>query len=230
MYKLILTALLLTVDLDAHAENTVPNELNSIDRSSDLISVSGKLSTLGLGVEAGFPITPSLSGRFGLNTFSYNFNKVTALNGQSTTYNGNLNLQTLQALADWHPFESNFRFTSGLVYNNSRFTGKAEPTGGIIVLGGTQYTVGSASVNATVDFNKLAPYIGFGWAKSAKRSKFSFTSDFGILFAGTPKTNVSAVDFNASAADIANANASLKDSLGNLKYYPVVSLGFGYSF
>ncbi len=201
-------------------------------------TVDGKISTLGFGVEAAFPMTESVDARIGFNAFNYSFNKVTASNGQSTTYNGNLDMQSFQALADWHPWQSSFRVSGGLVYNNNKFNGTAQPTGGIIYLGGSCYgsgpgckiTVGSASVDATVDFNKIAPYLGIGWGRTPKNTGLSFTSDIGILYAGTPNTNVTAVGFNANAADIANANASLKDSLNNFKLYPVISLGIGYSF
>jgi len=193
-------------------------------------TVNGKISSLGLGLEAAFPVTQSVDARIGLNGFNYSFNKVTSSNGQSTTYNGNLDMQSLQALADWHPWQSSFRLTGGLVYNNNKFSGTAQPTGGVIYLGGTPYTVGAASVNATVDFNKIAPYLGIGWGRTPKNSGFSFTSDIGVLYAGTPNTSVTAVNFIASSSDIANANASLKDALNSFKFYPVVSIGIGYSF
>ena len=141
-------------------------------------------------------------------------------------------MQSLQALADWHPWKSSFRVSGGLVYNNNKFDGKAYPTGGILVLGGNQqkYTVGDAHVDATVDFNKIAPYLGIGWGRTPKNTGLSFTSDLGILYAGTPKTSLTTVDFNANATDLANANAALKDSLNGYRFYPLISVGIGYSF
>ena len=200
-------------------------------------TINGKVSTLGLGVEAAFPVTQSVDARIGVNGFHYTFNKATTSNGQSTTYNGNLDMQSLQALADWHPWQSSFRVTGGLVYNNNQFKGTAQPTGGKLYLGGSCYgvspciiTVGDAHVDATVDFDKIAPYLGIGWGRAAKKSGLSFTSDVGVLYAGTPKTNLTTVDFNATAADLASANAALKDSLNGYKFYPIVSIGIGYSF
>jgi len=199
-------------------------------------TVNGKISTLGLGVEAEFPLTQSVEARVGLNGFNYSFSKVTTSNGQSTSYTGTLNMQSLQAMADWHPWQSSFRVTGGIVYNNNTFKGTAQPTGGKLYLGGSCYgvspciiTVGDAHVDATVDFNKIAPYLGIGWGRTPRNTRLSFTSDLGVLYAGTPKTNLTTVDFTASVSDLASANAALKDSL-NYKFYPIVSVGIGYSF
>ena len=214
MKKHILAVALSALTLPAYADTTV----------------NGKVSTLGLGVEAAFPVTETVDGRIGVNGFNYTFNKVTSSNGNSTTYNGNLDMQSLQAMTDWHPWQSSFRVTGGLVYNNNKYSGTAQPTNGIIYLGGTPYNFAGASVNATVDFNKIAPYLGIGWGRTLKNSGFSFTSDIGVLYAGTPNTSVTPVNFIATPSDIANANASLKDALNSFKFYPLVSVGIGYSF
>jgi hypothetical protein len=195
-------------------------------------TVNGKISTLGLGAEAAFPVTQSIDARIGVNTFNYNFNKSIASGTATTNYNGKLDLQSLQALADWHPMAGSFRVSGGLVYNNNKFNMTALPgAGSTFDVGGTARTISAGeSVNASVDFNKVAPYLGIGWGRTPKNSGLSFTSDFGILFQGSPKGNVTTNVAGASAADIARANTDLNSSLKNFKMYPVVSIGIGYTF
>lgn len=217
MKKIMLALTLAALALPAYADTTV----------------NGKLSTLGLGVEAAFPMTPSVDARIGLNTYKYGFDKATTSNGSTTNYSGDLKLQSLQAMADWHPWESSFRMSGGLVYNNNEFTMAGQAIGGIINIGGNPYSATGAAVNATVDFNKIAPYLGIGWGRTPKNTGLSFTSDIGVMFQGSPKSNITTTGIPVTAAltaDTARANADLKDALKSFKFYPVVSVGIGYSF
>ncbi len=194
-------------------------------------TVNGKISTLGLGAEAAFPVTSSVDARIGINSYNYNFNKSTNSNGLATNYNGKLDLQSLQALADWHPMEGSFRVSGGLVYNNNKFSLTALPSAGQVSVGGTNYTIGAGqSVNAAVDFNKVAPYLGIGWGRTPKNTGLSFTSDIGLLFQGSPKGSVTTNVTGVTAASLAQANADLNSSLKNFKIYPVISFGIGYTF
>ncbi|TXT23050.1 MAG: outer membrane protein domain-containing protein [Gallionellaceae bacterium] len=213
MKKIVLAAALFALAPQAYADTTV----------------NGKISTLGLGVEAAFPITQSVDARIGFNTYKYSFDKAVTSGGATANYNGDLKLQSLQALADWHPWEGSFRLSGGLVYNNNKFdmtatSGTFNNVGAPVAMAAGEY------VNATVDFDKVAPYLGIGWGRTPKNTGLSFTSDIGVMFQGTPKGAVTTNIGAATAADIANANASLNDSLKNFKIYPVLSIGIGYTF
>lgn len=213
MKKIVLAAALSALTLPAYADTTV----------------NGKLSTLGLGVEAAFPMTQSVDTRIGLNTYKYGFNKSVTSGTATANYVGNLNLQSLQALVDWHPWEGGFRVSGGLVYNNNKFSMTA--TSGTFNNAGVPVAMAPGEyVNATVDFNKVAPYLGIGWGRTPKNTGLSFTSDIGVIFQGTPNGTVTTNIAAATAADKANANASLNDSLKNFNIYPVISIGVGYTF
>lgn len=127
MKKIILAVTLAALALPAYADTTV----------------NGKASTLGLGVEAAFPMTHSIDGRIGFNTFKYSISSTSTSNGFTTNYTGDLNLKSLEALADWHPFEGSFCMSGGLVYNNNKFNLIAVPTSGTVNIGGTTYSISS---------------------------------------------------------------------------------------
>lgn len=200
------------------------------------LTVNGKLSTLGSGLEVAFPlpVLTSTDARFGFNTFSYGFQQTTTSGGNSTDYDGDLNLQSLQALVDWHPFAGSFRMSGGVVYNGNKFSMTARPTNGqIAVGGGTYFPAGNAAVNATVDFSKVVPYLGFGFGRTPKNTGLSFTSDIGIMFQGSPNATVTTTgipDAGNLAADTAQAKADLEAALKNFTVYPVISFGIGYTF
>jgi hypothetical protein len=188
------------------------------------------LSTLGYGLGIAFPMTDSIAGRVGFNQFNKNIDKTS---GQ-VNYTGDLKLSSFDVLADWHPFNGVSHLTAGLMYNNNKFALTAVPSGGNITINGHTYpssVVGT--MTAAVDFNKVAPYLGFGWSGQAKNTGFSFKSDFGILFQGKPKSTVicsNPTNDPTLAADCNVAQTTLSDDLKNYRYYPVISLGIGYAF
>ena len=179
--------------------------------------VEARISTLGYGLGLGFQATDSVVARVGFNQFSKTYSTTSG----AVNYNGNLKLSSADLLADWHLFGGVTHLTAGLVYNNN----KVEMTSvGQYTLNGTAYT---GTLNSSVTFNKVAPYLGFGWSGQPKNSGFSFNSDFGVLFQGQPKASVSG---SGNAAADATAQADLENSLKNFRYYPVISVGIAYAF
>ena len=179
--------------------------------------IEAHLSTLGYGLGVGFQATDSVVARVGFNQFSKTY---TTTSG-SVNYNGNLKLSSADLLADWHLFGGVTHLTAGLVYNNN----KIEMTSvGNYTLNGNNYT---GTLNSSVTFNKVAPYLGFGWSGQAKNKGLSFNSDFGVLFQGQPKASVTG---SGNAAADATAQADLENSLKNFRYYPVISIGIAYAF
>lgn len=199
------------------------------------VTANGKISTLGLGAEVALPLAESVDARLGFNTFNRDFNKSTVTQGLPTDYTGKLELSSMVVLADWHPAANAFRVSGGLLFNNNKFTLTGVPAASTINIGGIAYPVpAGAAVNGQVDFNKVAPYLGIGWGRTPGNSGWSFSSDIGIVFQGTPKSNITTTNipdvYGTLASDVAQANADLQDALKNFNIYPVVSIGFGYTF
>jgi hypothetical protein len=200
--------------------------------SSDL-SLTGKIGTLGLGAELDIALTDSLGARIGLNAFTYKYNA----NSSTVNYDFNLKLQTVSALADWYPFdESSFRTSVGVMYNNNKVSLNGQPTGGTYTINGNPYSAGAiSSLQDEITFNKLAPYIGIGWGKPAPTNQgWGMTTDFGVLFQGSPKTNLTVTCTGIgpcpTATDIAAENNKLQNDLSNFKFWPVASIGITYQW
>lgn len=179
------------------------------------------LSTLGYGAEVAVPVSENLAARVGLNQFSKSFSTsvATTVGGTPTSinYTGNLKLSTTELLVDWHPFSGITHITAGLMLNNN----KIEVLGSEATTGGT--------VNGAITFNKTAPYLGFGWSGRASQTGFSFKSDFGILFQGSPVVALSSTNATLNA-QLATEQANLNSKLSGYKNYPVISVGIGYAF
>ncbi len=179
------------------------------------------VSTLGYGLDVGFQAADSsVVTRVGLNQFS----KTYTTTSNSVNYEGKLKLSSADLLLDWHLFNGVTHLTTGLVYNNNKVD---LTSNGSYTINGFLYT---GTMNSTVTFNKVAPYLGFGWSGQAKNSGLSFKSDFGVLFQGKPKSTLTSGAGGPTGTDLAKAQSDLDDSLKNFRYYPVISFGIGYAF
>lgn len=186
-------------------------------------------SSIGAGVGVAIPLSENVAGRLSLSKLDYNFQT----SQDQINYDATFKLGSVAALADWHVFGGVTHLTAGLIFNNNDFTMTATPAGGGFTINGTFYPTSSIStLNATVTFNKVAPYLGFGWSGRASKTGFSFKSDIGVMFIGSPKSELSVTGSSAGAAanDVAAAQAKLDQDLEAIKIYPVVSLGIGYAF
>jgi hypothetical protein len=240
MKRLKLAAILTALSIHAYADSLPSADLAIKTPANKDTTINGKISSLGLGAEIVFPFISATDARLGINTFKHNIKKSTEPSPGvvATDYNGDLNLQSLQVMADWHPWQSSFRVTGGLVYNNNKFEMTATPApGNFIYLNGNKYNISNlgGSASATVEFRKISPYLGIGWGRTPKNTGLSFTSDIGILFQGTPRSSLTTngltlVGGGSLALDTAQADAQLRESLKNFNMYPVVSFGIGYSF
>lgn len=200
------------------------------------IGVTAELGTTGIGAHIVVPVYDHLNARFGLNGLNYNYNTT----ANSVDYDFNLRMQTFDALADYYPSAGgSFRITGGLVYNNNKIDATAKPTaGGTYTFNGNTYSSASAgTVNGTVDFNKVAPYLGIGWGNAVAANKgWGFTADIGVLFQGSPNTTLTNSGCTAGAActtlasDLAAEQAKVNDKASNFRYLPVVRVGATYRF
>ena len=180
-----------------------------------------QFSSNGLGLGYGKSINADWAVRGQYNTFKQSFSGDVGDFGAGSTLTVDLNLNSLQVLADWYPNETGFRVSGGALINNNKIT-----------VTGTNATVGSATVaNVSADIkmsDTISPYVGIGYSTKPKDSKgFGFIMDLGVMFQ-SPKVSISAP--GASAADIAAQEAKVLDAVNKLKTMPVFGIGVSYSF
>lgn len=187
-------------------------------------------STLGGGLELGTVLTENYSARVGFNRFSFS----TSQNSGGLDYKGDLKLSSIAVLADYRPFKGTFHLTGGALLNSNKFALSATTTAGTYNFNGASYTSGGGdNITSSIEFNKVAPYLGLGWSGHPKNTGLSLSSDIGIVFQGSPKASVTTsgswggANLSQLAAD---SQAQLNSDLSSFKYYPVVSIGIGYTF
>jgi hypothetical protein len=204
------------------------------DEASGL-GVGVKVGTLGLGLEGVKSVNSKLDLRLGLNKFNYDANKT--LDG--TEYKAKLDMQTVSALADWHPAGSGFLLSGGAMLNNNKLDASAtvSTTKPVTIGDNTKpvtigdKTISSGVVNTSVSFDDVSPYLGIGYRKPAHAKKgWSFAADAGVLFQGNPKVSLTESTNTVSQTDIDKEITKVRKDLDALKNMPVVSLGAVYNF
>ena len=198
------------------------------------VAIGVKCSTLGLGAEVNVGLTPNLNIRSGYNAFTHK--------GQSTrsniTYDYDLKLRSIPILLDWHPLgdDSGFRLSTGVLVNKNNIQGIGHVlTGaGYSISDGWYSTENIGTLTGSVDFNTLAPYLGFGWGNPFHaKSGFSVSFDVGVAFQGDPNISLVANGPIASdqsfQVDLEQEKQSIRDEAGELRFYPVISFGLIYT-
>lgn len=197
------------------------------------VGLTGKIGTLGYGLELNLGLSDSVSARLGINAFSYKYNATSS----SVNYDFKLQLRSASILADWYPFEGSFRTSAGVLYNDNKVGLDALPTGGTYTINGRPYTSAQiGSMQGTVSFNKLAPYLGIGWGNPVAKNKgWGLVTDIGVLFQGKPTIDLVVTCTDSSVCtqlqtDATAENTRLQNDLSNFKWWPVASIGISYQW
>lgn len=192
------------------------------------MALTAKLGSLGIGVEGTFGLAEQFNARLGLNKFDFDRNE----NIDDIQYDLNLEWQSISLLADWHPFGNPFRFTAGLMNNGNEVKGTASPVSGGLVVGDVTYT--GIGLDAKLDFDSTAPYLGVGWGNALAASRgWGFNVDVGVLYQGSGNVTLTPTGANASLVDpdqVALEEQRFEEDIKDYKYYPVFSFGVSYKF
>ena len=200
-------------------------------------TVVGKLGTLGGGLEYVHSISPKFAIGIGYNGFSYDDD----LDEGGINYDADLQMENISIIGDYHPFANGFRISAGVTSNGNEFALSAKPTegGDPINVGGVDYDANSAleSLDGLISFKSTAPYLGIGWGHAPKSGKgWSFDTDLGVLFQGSPITSLSATctDGNECPDELKTAVAEEENDLQSdseeFDVYPVLTIGVSYTF
>lgn len=208
-------------------------------------------STLGLGAEIAVRMHRKANLRVGLNLFDYSrdFDDTDS----RITYRGALELRSAEAYLDWFPFGGGFHISPGLtIRNRNRLSlSAAVPAGESISVDDVDYWSASADpihLAGAIEVASTRPALRIGWGNLVPRTRrFSVPFELGVIFQGSP---VATQTFTGMACDarglacrdmatdatiqahVRADEASLNDDLrlGVLRFYPVLSVGFGVRF
>ena len=180
--------------------------------------------------------------KWAIRIASHKLNTNYTTTDDTADYDFDVKLGDIQLMADYHPWNTSFKYTFGALYNNTKFDGKITPNGGNYTFNKHTYSTSEIGrVDTHVEFsNTIAPYIGIGWDTSFYKpdNSWGFSFNLGIIYSGSAKVSYSPA-FGSMVADdmkkqIENdlevQKSSLQDTLDKYKIMPYVSIGFNYKF
>ncbi len=195
-------------------------------------SVGVKVGTLGIGPEIGVSFSKYFGARFGFNYLPFSYSDTI----NDTRYDFDLNLQSVSAILDFHPFRNSFRLSGGFFYNGNNLDASAKSTSGSYKVGNHRYPAALVGrLKGDIDFNSFAPYCGLGIDTTFGRDKsFGLTLELGVLFQGSPDVDLTAdgplSNVNAFRRDLEREENDIEDDLDKFQFYPVISVGMSYRF
>jgi hypothetical protein len=224
-----------------------PTEKRPGQRSSSHVGIGVKISTLGAGIETAVPLAAKANLRGGVNFFQYN----RAIINDGIHYAGQLQFRSAEAHLDFYPF-GGFHVSPGvLFYNGNQLTANATVPGGQnFTLNGTAYQSKSTDpVTGTgkLDFVKVSPSIMLGFGNLIPRSgrHYSFLFEVGGAYQGSARVALnlagsvcdSTGNFCRSVASDPTVQANIvaqqqkiRNDINPYRFFPVVSIGFGFNF
>ena len=189
--------------------------------SAHALGVGVKAGTTGVGLDVAMSVAPLIDARVGWSGMKWGYDRDTS----AVSYKGDLKLNNLNALLDFHPMGPLFRLTGGVIFNSNKYDATGTPNSG------------PGSFNATVEAGRsTAPYVGIGWGRVAGMG-VNWYADLGAMFMGEPKATVTANCSGLTAGQcttlqnqVASEQQALQDSLKRFKVYPVLNIGVTIGF
>ncbi len=201
------------------------------------IGVTAKAGTTGVGGDVTVPIVDGLlNARLGYNNLSF-INHAEEISG--VNYSIGTDFNSVPILVDFHPFHGGFRLSGGIYYLKHDIDAVARP-GTDIRIGNTVVTAANAGqINADIQFGQdFAPYLGIGWGNAADEGFLPFgigvSLDLGVLYQGKSDVTLSQAGNTPAgaipAADLAREAQSIENSLNEVKWFPIATIGFHIAF
>ena len=193
--------------------------------AAENFALGAKAGTTGLGLEGTYGVSEAFNLRGGFYAFDYS----TDIEENGITYDGDLDLSNLGLFVDWHPFNGVFRVSVGGLQGTNAFGGAAD---GELDVGENTYT---AELQADVDWDGFAHYLGVGWGNAVRSAGLSFSFDLGVMFVGEPSVSLTGTVDDPLLQpqfdeDLAREEENLRQDLKDAKYYPLINLGVAYRF
>ncbi len=154
------------------------------------------------------------------------------VNEEGIDYTSDAKLNRLGLFADWFAV-GGWRLTGGITFNQMNVNLRAQGNGGVINIGGTNYTTSADDrLDVKIEFPKTTPYVGVGYGHQAGNTGFGFVFDLGASI-GRATLSATASGPNlgqASQADIDRELEELRNGVGKVRFFPQLSLGLAYRF
>jgi len=197
--------------------------------ADDTLWLGVRAGTLGLGVEGMWKPLPWVDFRVGANRYDYSDSGSEA----GINYDAELRLDTFYGTANLRFPLSPLRLSVGAFSNNNELVMISQDSQSFTI-GGTSFSASDVgSLTGITSFDSTSPYVGIGFDIDVF-NKVGLTLDFGVLWQGDPRVSLTANGLLASdptfLAALEQERQELEDEVDSYKAWPVLSIGFNFSF
>jgi hypothetical protein len=166
------------------------------------VGIGANVSPLGIGIEGAVVLNHYFDGRVMGNFFGFDTNQFEV---EGFNVDAKLHMASAAAAIDWYPFGSVWRLSPGVMFFNGNQlsgTGTITPGTSFTLENQTYYSASANAVtgatpligNGVLSFHRHTPAAtaSFGFGKFIPRSDrhWSFPSEFGVIFTGSPEINI----------------------------------------
>jgi hypothetical protein len=187
-------------------------------------SVGVEAGTLGFGGNLGWRFMDHLGVQTGFDYFDYTYNGAI----KDNYFDAKLRLESAPLNLEVFPWKrSSFHISLGILFNQERLTGSV-PGPTTINLGNGNTYQGGLSLDYKPE--EVDPYVGIGGnIYFDKGHHFSLMGELGVAYAGNGTVNLVTTPTQPASA-VAPELSKVQSYTRFLKYWPVIKLGFTYSF
>lgn len=205
-----------------HAQQTV-----DLGQERSNIALSVQASTMGPSVGLHVGVSESLRIRARGAYAPYSITRDLDDDDVDAQVDGDFQVGGPELRLDWHPFESSFRLSGGLLYNITEADALITPTSDYEFSENktfSQERIGEMA--ATASYSSVSPYAGLGFG-DALNGAWSFMVELGAYYVGSPE-----FDFKGEGLikPTERNEAVLEQGFESFQFYPHLAFGLSYQF
>lgn len=194
--------------------------------------IANGLGAPGFGLEVTRSFSQSIAGKLSINRFNFDHNSVVPDRDDRRARP----TRAVSASLDWHPFQSGFRLSGGMLYTLAGVNASRGPTHGYTAAGEpADHSIGLGDLAANFSLGRLVPYLGIGWDHLLPTTKgLRFRFDLGITFRTSPEAPLAASGVIGADRLLPqytdDEQHDLRDDADPHEYAPLFSIGSSYAF
>ncbi|WP_256003373.1 hypothetical protein [Pedobacter deserti] len=232
--NLCLGLLLLTgfgVQAQESSEQDMRTPVDSAARSKYYISAH--IATQGVGLELKYAPTPAFAVRGGASILPVKGDFVYSVGTQPTSVDFDVDFGNAHVMFDWHPFLAETSLSRKIVVTaGAGYFWKAE--GDAVVSYKGTYKYGDilipsddlGQLTGTVEWNNVAPYLGFGFDHVFPRNKFNVGFAIGTYYLGKPDVTLTGSKMLAYNSE---NEAQFRENMSHYRFMPVLQINFNFA-
>lgn len=195
------------------------------------IAIIPNVGTMGIGGLVSLPLVRhTLNIDFGFSGFSHDVN----FHADGTKFHSELRLGGAPIIFNYFPFHNNFSLNAGFFINRNRVTARGVPGDTGYTINGNYYSAEEVGdMSGRTRFKSVAPYVGIGYGDPFEGGRWSFITNIGAIYEGSPgiRLNADGAAHNAALAnDITHLQHKLDHEVRFLNWWPVATVGIAYRF